>query len=600
MPTTQLINPATFLDPASVTVVTLLSSTNYIVPDYQRDYSWTEEEVQKLWDDLVATAAKSFTAHGAVVPNPVPHFLGPIVLQVFPSNLNQTPEVMDGQQRLVTLTALFSVLCEFAEQLTQQQDRDIWTQSLKQLLFTHLAGQKVPKLRLARDDQFYQELVCNRFTQDERIKFAKAATPQPEKGSVLARLSKCTEVLYKNISEYAGLKGSAARDDKIIKLLRTAMELNVVLQMKVLELGVAYEIFETLNARGLDLQQADLIKNKLYSLAQNQGSKAAVKAAWERIVAAMQQQSMVTLTEFLFFHLIAKHQDAKLQNLYAAVILHLDKPGVTAKDYAEDLAKVAEAIQQILDAGSSFIPAVARDIDSIRDHITNKYALTLLIAGVSRHLPDSTDMAAVIKLTHHYVFRRFVVGALSVGVYGAEISKVAREYSDGVIPDLKALALRLESHSTTVEFEAQLKKFSAPSNKVGFYVIEMIENHIAAGAGVHVQRQSASQHLEHVMPKKPNSADWGHVTGDPAWGDSLSRMGNLLILEQNINGHIKNKAFAFKDNNARKLDYQHSKMTLPKLAKNYLVNGQWTLQSIERRQEDLVANYASRVWGLSV
>lgn len=499
MTTTQLINPATFLDPASVTVVTLLSSSNYVVPDYQRDYSWTEEEIQQLWDDLVSTATKSFTAGGAVVPNPTPHFLGPIVLQVFPSQLNQTPEVMDGQQRLATLTALFSVLCEFAGELTQQQDREIWTQSLKQLLFTHLAGTKVPKLRLARDDHHYQELICNRFTRADRLAYLGTAPPAP-KDSVLARLKTCTEVLHQSIARYAGPIGSGGRDDRLIQLLRTAMELTVVLQMKVMEQGVAYEVFETLNARGLDLQQADLIKNKLYALAHQQGSKANVVAAWERAVKAMQQQSMVSLTEFLYFHLIAKHRDAKQSDLYSAVISHLLGAGVSAKDYADDLAKIAEAIQQILEAGSSFAPAVARDIESIRDLITNKYALTLLIAGASRYPPASNDMASLIRLTHHYVFRRFVVEGLSVGAYGAEIVKVAREFCMSAIPDLPALRSRLASHSTTSAFEAKLRTFAAPTNKLGFYVIEMIENHITAAAGTMVQRQSISQHLEHIMP----------------------------------------------------------------------------------------------------
>src|SRR5215211_4902649 len=142
MPTLQLIRPETFLEPASVTVATLFAGSNFVIPDYQRDYSWTEEEIKDLWEDIVATATKAFDQSGNLVANPTPHFLGAIVLQTFRSGENRTPEVMDGQQRLVTLSALFSVLCEFAAQLTQPIDRDNWTQSLKQLLFTFVSGTK--------------------------------------------------------------------------------------------------------------------------------------------------------------------------------------------------------------------------------------------------------------------------------------------------------------------------------------------------------------------------------------------------------------------------------------------------------------------------
>src|SRR5258708_2474200 len=124
MSTTQLIQPNNFLEPASVTLSTLFASSNFVIPDYQRDYSWTEEEVQELWEDIASTATNSFTSSNALVSNPAPHFWGAIVLQTFPPTQNRTPEVIDGQQRLITLSALFSILYEFADQLTQPIERN--------------------------------------------------------------------------------------------------------------------------------------------------------------------------------------------------------------------------------------------------------------------------------------------------------------------------------------------------------------------------------------------------------------------------------------------------------------------------------------------
>jgi hypothetical protein len=596
MSTTNLITLSNFLDPSSVTIVSLFSASNFTIPDYQRDYSWTGEEVQQLWDDVVSTSTKCFTSAGVLVSNPAPHFMGAIVVQTYPTAQNRTPEVMDGQQRLVTLAAFFSVLCEFSSELTQASERDIWTASLKQLLFSHIAGNKVPKLVLARDDLHYKELVCNRFTRAERDLYLTTVTFREK--SVLGRLKACTEMLHASVLKYLGPVGNAGRDAKLIQLLKTLMELIVVLQMKVVEQGVAYEVFESLNARGLDLQQADLLKNRLYAMAESQGTKMAVGAAWSRTAKAIEQQSMVTLTEFLHFHLVSKHRDAKLSDLYKHVLDHLGAPGVNAKDYAEDTAKMAEALQQILEAGSSFTPAVNRDVESIRSLITNKYALTLLISGATKHLLGSAEMSQVIKSTHHYVFRRFVVENISVGAYSSEITKVARDYATGAISNPAGLTARLGSLSTQVSFEAKFKDFEAPSNKVGFYVLEMIENHLTGNAGTMVQRQSVSQHLEHIMPKKATPADWAHMTSDPNYADLTNRIGNLLVLEANINTSVKNKAFAFKDANVTNRDYQHSQMDLPRTVKTYLKAGLWTAESIKERQSALVTSYAKIVWDL--
>jgi hypothetical protein len=185
------------------------------------------------------------------------------------------------------------------------------------------------------------------------------------------------------------------------------------------------------NSRGLELQQADLLKNKLYALAQQQGTKPLVIAAWERTVRAIEQQSMITLTEFFYFHLIAKHRDFRLSDLYKQVLDYLKQPGNNAKDYLEDVAKSAESLQLMLEAGSSFTSEFSRDITSIKDLIPNKYALTLLISGASRFNLSSPELAKVVKLTHHYVFRRFIIDQLSLAKYATEISKIARDFSSG-------------------------------------------------------------------------------------------------------------------------------------------------------------------------
>jgi uncharacterized protein with ParB-like and HNH nuclease domain len=598
MGSAALINIANYLESTSLTLDDFLNESCYLIPDYQRDYSWGDEEIRQLWSDFQETSLRCFNAEGLPITNPAPHFIGAVVLQIFPPKEHRIPEVIDGQQRLVTISTLISVLLEFTAQIEDAVTRDNWGESLKLLLFIRKSGQKIPRLTLARDDQHYQMLICNKVSQKDREDYFSTIGEKAK--SVAYRLIIATRIFHEAVGSYIGPIGSIGRDQKIIQLLRSMLQLTVVLQMKVHEEGVAYEVFENLNSRGLELQQADLLKNKLYALAQQQGTKTLVIVAWGRIVKAIEQQSMITLTEFFYFHLIAKHRELRLSDLYKKVLDHLKQPGNNAKDYLEDAAKSAESLQLMLEAGTSFSTDFARDITSIKDLIPNKYSLTLLISGASRFSLSSPEMAKVVKLTHHYVFRRFIVDGLSLAKYASEISKISRDFTSGAIPDVAALAHHLKSVSAKGAFEAKLKTFNAETNKLGFYIIEMIENHISKNAGTLVQRQSIAQHLEHIMPKKPTKSDWPKAFDHSSHPEFVNRIGNLLVLEADKNQYIRNKSFNIKNSNPEKKDYQNSKLTLPASLSTFLKNGEWTFQSIEDRQCQLVDTYADSVWSLDL
>jgi hypothetical protein len=271
---------------------------------------------------------------------------------------------------------------------------------------------------------------------------------------------------------------------------------------------------------------------------------------------------------------------------------------MTAESYARDAAKSAEQLQQILDAGALFDANVARDISSIKDLLSNKYALTLLIAGASVFQLQSAEMAQVIKLAGHFVFRRFLVQATPLATYTQEISKSARELSQGLINGVDGLKAQLQSYSSDPDFVDSFSKYTVPGNKIGFYILEMIENYLTQNAGTFVHRQSISQHLEHIMPRRPGNNDWLHVSNLPNYQEHVSMVGNFLILEADINSFIRNKSFDHKNSNSQSRDYQHSRLSLPSSVESYLEGGLWTFDSITRRQREIANQYAAQVWSL--
>ncbi|MBU6213807.1 MAG: DUF1524 domain-containing protein, partial [Actinomycetales bacterium] len=93
-------------------------------------------------------------------------------------------------------------------------------------------------------------------------------------------------------------------------------------------------------------------------------------------------------------------------------------------------------------------------------------------------------------------------------------------------------------------------------------------------------------------------ASWGTIGADPKFDDYVQRVGNLLILEHDINTSIKNKDFPHKKANSSGKDYAHSHLKLPHTLVPFESSGTWDFASIDARQADLADIYAASVWPL--
>lgn len=587
----DLYNPQHFLAPATVSLTDLLGNNFFHVPAYQRDYSWTEDNVRALWSDLLATLERSWTGQGAPVDHPRPHFFGPIVVQTQPNN-PATVEVMDGQQRLVTFSILLSTLAEHTTALADAEQRQLWHGSIVQLLYVFVDGARRARVVLGRGHQHFESLFYVHLNDADRKHYCDAL--QGKTPHELQAMLDAYEYFRAHLEQHLGQAGTPDFDERLVRLLRTLLGLSLFLRMEVQEIGVAYEVFEGLNARGLELSQADLVKNKLFALAEQQGTLPQVQLAWEATYAAVRGQAMVDLPLFLQYHHLVFHERVKATELYD-VISASTLPATTAKDYADSIRAAAERLQQTLDAGATFSDTATRDIERIRDALANRYALVLVIASTEQAPIDSTNYETVLRLAHHFAFRRFIVEGVSLSTYASEVGDVARAFAKGA--SITDVAAELHAKSTDAAFRTNFREASARTAREGFYVGEMLEHHLGSKAGMLPNPQSPSQHLEHIFPKRPAIGAWPAITSEEL-ELVVNRYGNLLVLERTINSFIKNKNYSFKKTNAQDKDYAHSGLKLPRMLGQFEDNGVWTPQSIENRSAHLANTFACDVWRL--
>jgi hypothetical protein len=587
----RLINPNAVLNASTVTLGDLLRASTHEIPDYQRDFSWGADELNKLWDDVVRTWKRAFP-RGQQVRDPEGHFLGAVVTHR-PTGNRLNPEIIDGQQRLTTISILIGVLYEFAADIS---DEDVKTNVKAQLLNliadAHSNGRD-PRLKLAREHAFYNQSIVQNLTMEARETYWQTAAL--EKHPVRQRIRQAIILLHERVSSML-VENPLNRDVIVSQLVDVVTELMMVLQLEVVDHRMAYKVFETLNFRGLDLSQADLIKNELVRRGESQGTRASVVADWEELNKNLDKTKYVSLVEFLQYHFVSKYGPVRASELFESVVQHLTENAIMATQYTEDLVAESARLIQLIEGDAVWSAETNDALEEIREILGVKFAYPLLMAAFARHLHDVEGLQRWACWTRDFCFRYNTIGRKPLGSFETVVTEAARLLRNSSIGEDAVLG-SLQAASPDAVFEEQFAKASVTTNKVGFYVIKCIEDYISRGAGKTFP-QGPTQHLEHIMPKKPGN-EWGHVSEDPNYDSYLPRIGNLLGLEQAINTHIRNKAFTYKTGNARNLDYGHSVFALPAQAVDYVnSDGDWDFSSIDRRQRQLATEYAAVVWPL--
>lgn len=243
----------------------LLSSGYYRIPRFQRPFSWTRENIQEFWDDVVRD-------------NPTDYFIGSMV--VFKEG-NQRYAVVDGQQRLTTIIILLAVL---RNTFLDSELTDL-AQGIQGLIERRNIDNQ-PEFVLSTETSYP-------FFQDHILKFGKPeVTVQEMKEeenlrTAFGQLKALVDLKILSIKTDSALserKQPQAIKESLTRIRDSLLDLKVIF-VKLDEEDDAYIIFETLNTRGKDLSLTDLVKNHVTKhLKAQSASVDQTKVKWEQIL----------------------------------------------------------------------------------------------------------------------------------------------------------------------------------------------------------------------------------------------------------------------------------------------------------------------------
>jgi hypothetical protein len=600
--------PANDLEPESVTASWLLSNSFYEVPDNQRDFKWGPTHFDRFWEDLTACVREDYDANRN--HRLLGHFLGTIF--VIANNNSSDPlsrhKVIDGQQRLTTITCLASVLLEFVKQHSDEVETTELTSKLHQCISVKLAGQRVARLVLNRANDFYEESVVNRVKHADRQ--AYWATENCEAPAPRARIKEALEFFYaktKDFLDTAGAISTSERDLAISNLVYAFTDNFYALKLRVIDYRMVYRLFETLNERGLELSQADLIRNTILEAAERDGEASRKKAMerWSALVDQLDEQQespKLTLPELIQFSYSSRHDSVSAEKLFDTISRQLQANRLSASDLADELARDAELWDQYQRGNQAYWEEEAkRSHRFINRVLWKKHAVPLILRLTDRfdQKPKKKELTKALWALECYLFRQGLIVGSSPADLERVLGEAARIVGKHEEAEDKFVSL-LKAHSPEGPFKAKFETAEMSSTR-GFYSLWRIENYLLQGQGIEFSPvlQSPGQHLEHILPKKPD-ASWGNIGDEEEFNILVNRLGNFLVLERKINQTVKNKSLNYKITNDKGRGYVNSGLKLPhNLIDNrddWCSEGRWVFESIKKRQKHLSDAYASAVW----
>ena len=533
----------------------------YEIPKFQRDYTWEAEQWDDLWQDI-----------RALITNEDEHYMGYLVLQT--SN-NKEFQIIDGQQRLTTMSVLILATLKCLRELVDAGIDPENNLKRKDSLLNSYIGYVDPvtlisnnKLKLNRnsDDYYKQHLVLL-----EELPLRNTNTSEKH-------MRECFIWYYDKIKkEFKTGESLAAFIDNIVdKLFFTVIEVTDQLN--------AFKVFETLNARGVQLSSSDLLKNYLFSVVDETKPHLSeieeLENIWSKIVGKLGEQKF---EDYLRYYWNSTNKSVGKKNLFKTI-----KGSIKSKDQVfelirnlNDTADIYLAIQNPEDEYWKDKPEIRKTLKELKlfqIRQTNSLFLSAL-----RNL-DIDDFKKLAKLCSVISFRYNIIGGLNPNaqedVYNTAALKIAstKNFAHIDFQTIYVSDLNFENDFSTKEF-----KNTSRNHKIVKYILSKIELYQFRNE---IDPESDLFTIEHILPENADDT-WGEFTFEEI-NRSVYRIGNLTLLEKKLNREADQKPYAEKIK-----FFNQSNSELTKSISDHF--NTWSEDKLAARQREL-AKHAKAIW----
>lgn len=552
----------------------LNTSRQFIVPIFQRNYSWQKSQYEQLWFDILRASKFKEKQN---------HFIGSIVYidMGTPAGRPQQLLLIDGQQRLTTISILLCAIKDYVQKFNLETKLINLAKIKNQFLYNsdEIDEDKYKLLLNVQDKETYIKLIDNTiFTVN------KPAT----------NIIKCYEFFYERIEDFIKQYG------QIDEIYAGIFKLSLVSISLDKDSDNPQMIFESMNSTGKDLSQTDLLRNYLLMDLTPEKQTRLYKTYWkpmEELFGEDIYKNDVNKFDYFIRDFLTLKSDTghicKINNVYENFKRYYLDNNCEKFAVLKDLFTYAKyyACIDLLQENDDELKLYWQEFKKLDSHVVYPFLLKLY-DDYSRQILIKEDFKKILQVVISYLWRRAIceIPTNSLSKTFATLYQ-AVDKDDYVNSIIKAFVFKssYKRFSSDYEVREKLQTKDIYHFRLRKYLLEALENYYHKEP---IDLNTANYTIEHIMPQNiEHNLSWQQMLGEN-WQEVhslyLHTLGNLTIT--GYNAEMSNKSFGEKVNGESGFKHSHLKLN-----ESIVQCDVWNKKAIQRRT-NILTDIILKIW----
>lgn len=536
----------------SQTIESILKKGQYIIPEYQREYDWTEENLNEFIHDIKESNEENY-------------FIGHMVCE---GNYNGVKfKVIDGQQRITTITIMLSVI------------RDIFYE--KELY--NLANGLHENYIFSKDKDYNEYVILDNKMPYPVLQAYVQSKPDKKDKKIQAiksgekKIIKAYDKFYKEWKELL--------EDKLKELRDKILNLEIIFVAVDDEVD-AFTIFETLNAKGKDLTPLDLIKNQVFKNYTRQIHIDEPNDSWKKIIENSKDRNI----KFLNYFWASRYKKVSDRKIYKEFIKKSKEDKFDYNVFIENLLDDSKIFQKIIspkleywnNTGEFKVYFALNAIQIFNIQVANSLLMSLLREYKDKNISSKYLVKALTAIEKFHFINNAIIGGRSSGLdtmysrisrdlYSAKGRHLKHNIIDEMVDKLKVKLPNIAQFKAKIDSRLYFSSKNTKQKKLVQYVLKRLEYE---KQNYNIELFDIS--LEHIYPEKFDKF-WKNINIE-----YIQNIGNLVLLDKDINSKIGNKNYDEK----KKIILEKSTLLTTKEVFEEYTN--WNEDTINTRRDFLI------------
>ena len=538
------------------------SEKSFVIPVYQRNYDWKKEQCKQLFDDIIQIVREDYRTH----------FMGTIVAYQ-EDGYGKELLIIDGQQRLTTVSLILLAI------------------------YKALENEAIPDAGILKQ-KIYEEFLVNKFSKDKTKKVR--LKPVKDDREAFNAIFDNEELENSNVTvNYKYFYERIIEQEIDIEDLYKAIEQLIIVDIRLKKWEDDPQlIFESLNSTGLDLTEADKVRNFILMKESSEVQEELYKNYWYKI----EKYTDFNVSSFLRDYLTMRERRIpRTDRVYTTFKDYIHKQYTKSQEVLSELLQFSEyyhAIIQSSDSDTSITKILAR-INKLETIVAYPFLLEVYDAR-KQGIIDNEWLKEILEIIESYVFRRFVsdvpTNALNKTfmLLGKEIQSYDdhKEYYVEIFKHVLIGKTGSQRFPSDKEFSEAIvrKDIYNTQSRNKLHLLERLEAGDHRESSISSLLEDGTLSVEHIMPQTLTPS-WEKML----WADAkdihetyLHTLGNITLT--GYNSKYSNKSF--EDKKTMEKGFNESRLFLNKYLSQVDI---WTKEHIEKRA-NLLRDRALTIW----